>query len=162
MFKSGEHVIYKHDVCFIKDIKEIRGQKFYVLGPIEDESLTINISFEKATGLIRSIMSKKEVEEIIASIPEVEEIVVDNDKQIEQEYRRLLNNGLQQDLLRIIKTTYLRNENRLKANKKIGEKDNNYFKMAEKLLYNEFSKALNMPYDDVKEYVINKVETNRC
>ena len=32
-----------------------------------------------------------------------------------------------------------------------------YFKMAEKLLYTEFSLALNMSYEDTKDYVVSKV-----
>ena len=32
-----------------------------------------------------------------------------------------------------------------------------YFKIAEKLLYSEFSVVLNMSYEDTKEYVISKV-----
>ena len=63
-----------------------------------------------------------------------------------------------EDLIKIIKTTYLRNKERIDNNKKIGGTDDEYFKQAEKYLYNEFSVALNMSYDDTKKYVIDKVK----
>ena len=42
-------------------------------------------------------------------------------------------------------------------NKKIGEKDNNYFNLAERYLYTEFSIVLNKNFEDTKDYVIEKV-----
>lgn len=153
MFKINDFVVYKRDVCKINNIKD----DFYVLSPIEDESLTINVPIENKFGSIRSIISKKEVENIINDIPNIKIIENINDKMMEMEYKKLLQSGEHKDLVTIIKTTYLRNANRLANKKKIGEKDDNYFKMAEKLLYDEFSIALNMSYDEVKEYVVNAV-----
>lgn len=69
-----------------------------------------------------------------------------------------MKSGGHKDLIKIIKTAYLRNEERLEANKKISETDNNYFKKAEKILYTEFSIALNLSYEDTKEYVVNRVK----
>ena len=42
--------------------------------------------------------------------------------------------------------------------KKTSDKDSNYFNRAEKYLYNELSIALNMTFDETKEYVISKVQ----
>ena len=60
-------------------------------------------------------------------------------------------------LIKIIKTAYLRNKDRIDNNKKIGEKDNNYFNLAERYLYTEFSIVLNKNFEDTKDYVIEKV-----
>ena len=62
-----------------------------------------------------------------------------------------------EDLIRIIKTTYLRNQKRLEEGKKILDKDSNYFEKAEKYLYNELSISLGMNYDECKQYVISKL-----
>lgn len=42
--------------------------------------------------------------------------------------------------------------------KLIGEKDNNYFNLAEKYLYSEFAIALGMDYDDVKSYIFDRID----
>ena len=49
------------------------------------------------------------------------------------------------------------NVERLKNNKKVSEKDNRYFEMAEKYLYNEMAIVLNMTPEDVRDYVIEQV-----
>lgn len=40
---------------------------------------------------------------------------------------------------------------------KISDKDNTYFNLAEKYLYNELAISLNMTVDEVKEYIIRNV-----
>ena len=76
---------------------------------------------------------------------------------IENEYRILMNSGKHEDLISIIKTTYLRNKERLDNNKKTTDKDNYYFNQAELYLYNEFSVVLNLTYDETKQYIIDKL-----
>ena len=156
MYKSGEFVVYKRDVCKIEDIKNVRNQDYYVLIPMSDKSLKINVPVENKFGLLRNLIKKEELEKLIEMIPNINAIEC-NDKMIENEYRTLMNSGKHEDLISIIKTTYLRNKERLDNNKKIGDKDNSYFELAEKYLYNEFSIVLNMSYEDTKKYVIDKV-----
>lgn len=151
MYKIGDYVVYKRDVCKIRDIKDSN----YILNPIDDQTLTITIP--QSNNFIREIISKKESEELIKKIPNIDIIKV-NDKLLENEYKNLLNSGKLEDLVKIIKTTYLRNEDRINNRKKIGEKDDNYFKKAEKLLYNEISISLNLSYEETKKYIKERVE----
>lgn len=82
---------------------------------------------------IRHIINKDEVKEIIKKIPKIDIIKLD-DKLLEIEYKKLLNGSLE-DLIKIIKTTYLKNKERLDAKKKISDKDKTYFDKVELLLY---------------------------
>lgn len=154
MFKIGDFVVYKKDVCKIKDEKEKDGIKHFVLNPIDDGSLTITVSFDNE--LLRNIISKEEAEELILSIPNIG-IIESNDKLIESEYKKLLYSGSHEDLIKVIKTTYTRNDTRKKLGKKIGDKDRDYFEKSERYLYNELSLALNMEFDECKDYIIKKV-----
>lgn len=158
MFNIGEYVVYKRDVCKIKDIKEkyFNNQDYYVLEPINDNSLTIQVPINNDHNNVRSLLSKKEVEKIIKEIPNVP-IIECHDRMIENEYKNLLNTESHLDLIRIIKTTYLRNKERLDKNKKIGDKDNTYFIKAETYLYNEFSIVLGKTLEETKDYIFNKV-----
>ncbi len=159
MYNIGDFVVYKRDVCKIKEIKTINNKNYYVIVPVTDESLTINVPVEGITD-IRNIISKDEVDSLIKKIPSIEVINCDNDKFIEYEYKTLLHDMTHEGLIKIIKTTYIRNKERVDNKRKIGEKDDIYFKKAEKLLYTEFSLALNMTYDETKDYVLSKVEEN--
>ena len=154
MYKTNDLLIYKKDVCKVKEIKEkyLRDTDYYVLSPITDESLTIQVPIDSKA--IRNIINKEEVNLIINKIPKID-IIKSDAKILENEYKALMQNGTHEDLIKIIKTTYLRNEERLANNKKTADKDNRYFEEAESYLYHEFSISLNLPYDSVKQYIID-------
>lgn len=76
---------------------------------------------------------------------------------MESEYKKLISSGNYLDLIKIIKTTYIRNKNRKDAKKKISDKDKYYFDLAEKYLYSEFSIVLNKTIEETKDYVVSKV-----
>lgn len=157
MYQVGDYLVYKRNVCKVVELKEkyINDLDYFVLIPIKDKSLKIEIP-TTAKG-IRDLISKEKVEEIIKNIPKVQTIPVD-DKTLEQEYKKLLNSGTHQDLIQIIKTTYLRNKERLAQKKKIGDKDAHYFEEAENNLYQEFSVVLGLTLEQTKDYVLKKVE----
>lgn len=156
MFQKGDYLVYKKDVCKVLEVKEkyFKDMDYYILMPITDKSLKIQIPMNSQ--LIRELITKERVEEIINSIPSIEIIKTDS-KSLENDYKQLMQSGTHEDLIRIIKTTYLRNKERIDNNKKTTDKDNYYFNQAELYLYNEFSVVLNMTYDETKEYIISKV-----
>lgn len=154
MYQINDYVIYRKDVCKIKDIKEKNNVSYYVLIPIDDDSLKIEVPTNN--NILKELMSKEEVNELIKKIPNIS-LIECNDKMIETEYKNLLSTGTKEDLIKIIKTTYLRNKERIDNKKKISDKDNNYFNKAEKILYNELSIVLGMTYEETKNYIIDKV-----
>ena len=52
----------------------------------------------------------------------------------------------------------MRNAKRLEQNKKVSEKDEQYFNQAERRLYNELSISLQLSFDDTKQYIFEKTE----
>ncbi|MBR3162159.1 MAG: hypothetical protein IKF19_05460 [Bacilli bacterium] len=160
MYKTNDYLVYKKDVCKVKDIKKnkLNGLDYYILVPIDDDSLIIDVPTDNRMGYIKDIITKEEAEKLINSIPQIEPLSNIEDKNIENRYKNLIYNGTREDLIRIIKTTYLRNEERIKNKKRISDKDFNYFNKAEKYLYNELSIALNMSFDETKDYIISKVK----
>lgn len=159
MFNAGDIIVYKKDVVKIIGMKVngLNNIKYYVLVPINDDSLKIDVPVDNRLGYLRPLISKKDVEDLIKKIPEIS-IVETSNKLIENDYRILLNDGSHESLIKIIKTAYLRNKERLDNNKKIGDKDNHYFLLAEKYLYTEISLVMNISFDEAREYVINEVE----
>lgn len=156
MFNIGDYVVYKRDVCVVTGYREklIKDIDYYTLVPVMDDTLKIDVPIN--CGNIREVIDKDSANKIIDNIVNVGVIDV-NDKLIENEYKRLLSVGGYDELISIIKTTYLRNSDRVSNKKRISEKDNNYFNLAEKYLYSEFAIALGMSYDEVKDYIINRV-----
>ena len=156
MKKIGEYVVYRKEVCEIKDVKEnlVNHVMSYKLVPITDTSLTMNIPVDNE--FIRDLMTLEDINVLIGQIKDIP-ILLGEAKQLENEYKRVLNEGTNYGLVQIIKTTYERNQARIKNNKKVSEKDNRYFEMAEKYLYNEMAIVLNMTPEDVRNYVIEQV-----
>lgn len=159
MYKKGQYVVYRNDVCLIKDIKEDKVKKatYYVMSPLDDETLTIDFPTEDKMNLLRNVISTDEAKELIKKIPEISPLENINEKNIETKYKEMLKSGSYEDLIKIIKTTYLRNEDRINNKKKISEKDDNFFKLAEKYLYNELSVSLNKSVEEVKDYIFKVV-----
>lgn len=157
MFNVNDYVVYKRDVCKIVDYKEnaFKNKDYYVLTPVYDNSLRIDVPVD--CDKLRSIISIEDLNKIINSIPDIAVLNL-NDRLIEQEYHKLLYDGTYEGLISIIKTTYLRNNDRLNKKRKISEKDDTYFKLAEKYLYGEFSVVLGLSFDETKNYVIKRVE----
>lgn len=162
MYKENDYLVYKNDVCKIREIKKnkINGKEYYVLIPINDESLTIEVPIDNKLGYIRSLISKEGAEKLIKKIPQIELLSNVDDKYIEKVYKDLLYNGSLEDLVKIIKTSYIRNDNRIKNNKKTSDKDTSFFDKAEKHLYSELSIALNLNLEEVKKYIISKVQNS--
>lgn len=155
MFKINDYLVYRKEVCKVTEIKEYKNDfLYYVITPINDTSLKIEVPTDSS--VIRPLISKIEIQKIIEEIPNIKEIA-ENNRLLENKYRELLKSGTYNDLITIIKTTYLRNETRDKEKKKRSEKDTTYFNLAEKYLYTEFSVVLGKNYEDTKEYVISKV-----
>ena len=153
MFKKGEYVIYRRDLCVIKDIID---DKYYKLSLIDDNSLTVSVPIDNKFGFLRYPISIKEAKTLINKISDIEPIKT-NDKLIENAYKELMRTNKHEDLIKIIKTTYLRNKEREESGKKPGDKDQIYFKQAEKYLYNELSYILDMSYNECKNYIIDCV-----
>lgn len=156
MFKVNDYLVYRKEVCKVTEIKEYKNDfLYYVITPINDTSLRIEVPTDSS--VIRPLISKRKIQTIIEEIPNIKEIA-ENDRLLENKYKELLKSGTYNDLITIIKTTYLRNETRDKEKKKRSEKDTTYFNLAEKYLYTEFSVVLGKSYEDTKEYVISKVK----
>ena len=156
MIKINEYLVYQKNIYQVIDIKEkyLNNQDYYILNSILDPSLTIKLPCNNPS--IRKVMDKEKVIEIINKIPNIEIIIIDN-KQTDQVYKDLLN-GTHEDLIKLIKSTYLKNKNRLKCKKKISDIDKTYFDKAELLLYSEFALVLNMSFEDTKNYIIKKIK----
>ena len=125
-------------LCKIADIKKhyLNDIDYYILVPINDNSLKLNIPVTNTS--IRGLLKKDEVNAIIDNIINVKVLETD-EKNIEAEYKKLLQSGRHEDWIKII------------------DIDRNYFDMAEKYLYTEFSVVLDMSFDETKEYIINKM-----
>lgn len=159
MFKIGDIVVHKRDICKVsKILKKYRDDEdYYVLNPTDDSSLVIYVSTLDKRSSLRRVITKKDAETLVKNISKIKAIPIDCDERIiESKYSNLVSNGEPEGLIQIIKTTFLRQQARINNNQKAGEKDKIYLKIAEKLLYSEFAVALGKTYQETKDYIIKQ------
>lgn len=80
---------------------------------------------------------------------QVDEIQVENEREREVCYKEILGSCDCKELIRIIKTLYLRNQSSLESGKKTTAVDERYFHLAEEQLYEEFSFVLGKSKDEI-------------
>ena len=159
MFNTGEYVVYKNNVCFIKKIKrdDYLNKDCYILKPVNDESLVIQVPVEDKKGFIKKIIPKKEAIKLLDSISKID-LVKSSNKITEVEYKNLLNTNNKEDLIRIIKTAYLEIDKRKKVGKKEREVDSNYLEKSLNLLCVELSISLEDDIENIKNFILEKLE----
>ena len=150
MYQVNDFLVYGKDVCQVISVLDDE----YVLSPLKDNSLKIKTSIH--SDKIRGLISKEGILELLQRIPGIG-IITSDDKFIEAEYKRCLQSGTYEDLIRIIKTTYLKNKERIDNKRKRTDRDVNYFNKAEEILYQEFSVVLGLSFDETRDYIVQEV-----
>ncbi|MCD7725245.1 MAG: CarD family transcriptional regulator [Clostridiales bacterium] len=164
MFEKGELIMCGgHGVCRVVDIvgnpidRLDRKRKYYLLEPVFEKSSTIYTPVDNQKIIMRKIMNKEEAEELIDHITMIDTVWIQEEKRREQMYKEAIRTYDSQSLVQIIKTLYLRKQNRLKEGKKVLSSDEQYLRKAEELLYSEMSLALSIPKEQVEEYITQAV-----
>lgn len=161
MFKVGDYVMYKTEgVCKIEQIttmddfvKDRQKKLYYVLSPIKDAGLKIYSAVDNTMIPRRPIMTEQEARNIVETIADIPELLIDNEKYREESYKKALKSCDCREWIRIIKTIYLRRQGRYAEGKKSTAIDDHYQKSAEDLLLEELSVAMNMTREEVDHYI---------
>lgn len=169
MFKINELVVYGNEgVCRIEDIRKIdianidNNKLYYILNPIYSPGKVVYAPIDTKV-FMRSVISSDAALSLIEQIPTitVEEINNNSLRELNDFYKSLLNSYNCTDLFKLIRTVYTKEKNAIENNKKLGQTDKNYMKIAEELLHGEFAAALGIPKDEVKTYIENKVQEQK-
>ena len=167
MYNVGEAVVYSsYGVCTVSAIenRDFGGDsiEYYVLRPVGNKNNTFYVPTknEKLTRQMRKVYSRSEVEKLIGGMPEEGLIWIDNDFQRKEEYRRIISGGDRSELIRLIKTLYLKQQDLLDQHKKLHSADERFLSEAENMLYDEFAYALDISRDEVLPYIKKRVSAS--
>jgi len=162
MFEVGEKIVYgQTGVCVVEDVTEkelIRNQKrlYYVLKPMFQQNNTIYAPVDSDKVYMRSVMTAQEAEELIEKIPEIKQKVQKGELSVE-DYRAELSSHRSVGLIELTAIIYEKKKTAQSQKKKLGFSDEKYMRLAENLLFGELSVALNIPYEEVSQYIENKI-----
>ena len=167
MFGKGEIVFYENKgVCEVMDVITMNHQGipkdklFYVLHPYftKDDKIFTPIDNDKI--IMRKLITKEEVDQLVGEISEIEELKIDNEKMREETYKECIRSCECKQWVRIIKTLKKRRNRRIQEGKKTTASDDRYLKLAENNLYSEISVRLGVSRLDVAGFLEGRFEEN--
>lgn len=160
MFKKNELIMCGgHGVCRVVNIidnpidRMDKERKYYVLEPVFEKGSTVYMPVDNDKVVMRRIMNRAEAEELVDGITGIETVWIQEEKGREQMYKEAIRTYDCRSLVQIIKTLYLRRQDRIKEGKKVLSSDEQYLRKAEELLYSEMSLALSISKEDVEQYI---------
>lgn len=166
MYQVNDGVMYgTHGVCEVVAVGRLamsvadRKKKYYTLRPVYQKDAQIYVPVDHVKLPMRYVLTKEEAEALVEEIPSLETIWIPNERDREACYKEAVQSGDCRELVRIIKTIYLRKKARLEDGKKVAAVDERYFKQAEDLLYGELAYVLEMEIADVGEYIQKKIHS---
>ena len=163
MYQVNDVVIYGNQgVCKVTDvgpldINDNDNKIYYTLNPVYQKGTIIYAPAENPKSVMRPVLSKDQANSLIKEIPDIETFRVGNDRDRESVYRSAIRTGDPRELVRIIKTVYLRRKDRLASGKKRIIVDEKYFQIAEDQLYQELAYALDQKKESMEEYISSNV-----
>ncbi|MDD3172707.1 MAG: CarD family transcriptional regulator [Herbinix sp.] len=165
MFQVNDYLAYGNSgVCKVIEIgtPDMNGIDksilYYTLQPVYSKGSIIYTPTGNENKAIRKILSEEEALDLINDIPNIETIQESNDKLREIIYKEAMKKHECREWVKIIKTLYLKNKQRLLDGKKIASTDLRYLHEAEECLYGELSIPLGIPKDNMEDLINNKID----
>jgi len=143
MYRIGELVQYgTSGVCRVEEIVQgvpwlQKDVKCYLLVPVNKKEEKIYTPMDNDKVIMRRILSKEEIKELLDKASEIKELTIVNEKQCENLYREELYSVDCYRWLGLLKTLYARKAARLAMGKKVTATDERYLKNVEERLKEE-------------------------
>lgn len=164
MVNIGTTIVYGTQICRVTDKKDQTFGKitrnYYVLTPVFDEKNVIYVPSdnENLVAKMRKILSAEEIYALIRSIPNTENIWIEDDKLRTQEYKGIIERGDREEIIKIIKTLFEHKCDMEAKGRKLHAADEIVLARAEKVLYEEFALVLDIKKEEVVPFITKQIE----
>ena len=165
MFQKGELVIYGSiGICRVEEIGSpaacgiAEAKPHYTLAPLFLSGVIYTPVDTQV--FMRPILTREQAEQLIARIPEIpgESTIGQSTRTLGETYKSLLRTHRCEDLVRLMKTIAHKEKALLRRGKKLAKTDLEYSKTARELLHHEVALALDIPYEQVQDYIDARLE----
>ena len=167
MFKENDLVMYgKVGVCRICKIgipeftlSNPDRKEYYFLEPLY-HSGKFYAPIDGDRIALRPVISERKAKSLISKLDSMdyEKFSTVSIQQLSQHYQRIIDTHKCDEILAMLKSIYAKGVEAGKNNKKLGQIDKRYMKMAEELIFGELACALGTEIEDVQELVTKKLE----
>ena len=168
MFQPGDLIVYgSSGVGKVEAVEERdmgAGQKdrlYYTLSPVY--SMETIYTPVDTTVFMRPVITREQAEELVEQIPLIQEDVCQerNLSLLSAHYQSAIQSHDCKDLIQLVKSVYTKNQHAVQKGKKLGQVDQRYWKRAEDLLQGELAVALDIPREDIADYIEEKMAAAR-
>lgn len=160
MFQVGDMVVYGiHGVCKIteKQTQRINRVKmeYFVLEPVAQGTSRFFVPSQNEAALskLRPILTKDEICNLLNSDASRQDCWIEDENRRKQHYKDLITSGDRAALISMLRVLYVHKMEQMDAGKKFHISDANFMRDAEKVIFSEFSLVLDIPYDQVNDYI---------
>lgn len=164
MFKIGDYVICGNKgVCVVDNITTLnisvaeKEKEYYILKPLYMAGSTVYVPVDSPKESMRRVLAYEEAQKLIKAIPEIPLLVIANEKLTEQVYKDCMKTNDCVELVKVIKTIYMRKKKRIEAGRKMTAVDAKYFHMAEDNLYGELAVSLDISRSEVESHIAEAI-----
>lgn len=165
LYQAGDRVIYGgNGVCVIDEIKMIEvphsdeAKPYYIIKPYyQDCKISVPVDTKM---FMRPIISGDEAKALIDGIPQIDAQPYYNSvlRQLQDYYERKLSSHSCMDLIELTLSLYRKKANAQEQKRKFGAIDERYMKRAEDLLFGELSVALEIPRNEVRQFIADRLK----
>ena len=160
MYQKGDIVIYgAHGICRVEEVAPLKmriateHRLYYTLRAYYQQELVIYAPVDGAAIVIRPPLTKVEAEAVIADLPGIEPLTVQDEKKREADYRAVLHGCDCRAIAALLKTLRARRVQRAKQGRHPTGLDERYTHLAEEQLYGELGYVLGIPRAEAPAYV---------
>ena len=166
MYNVGDLILFGGTgVCEVKEITrpnfggETVDQDYYILQPLY-QSGTIYAPVDNEKVFTRPVISAQEADDLISIIPEVHTEIYKSSstQQLTKHYQSVIDTHKTVDLVRLAKSIHQKMDAAHKQNRHLGQIDKKFMKRAEDLLYGELAAALDIPREDILNYIEERLD----
>lgn len=160
MYKIGEFIVYGNQgVCEVEGISKLNSPitnkmtNYYQLKPIHGNG-NVFVPVD-ANVFMRLIITMEEVKKIISDISIIRDTRYDikNVRELQNHYKALLSSHEFVDTLKAMISLNNKKEDLAKSNKKLGQMEEKFFRMAREQIEDEFSVALGITKKEAEIYI---------
>ena len=164
MFEVGEYIVYGiNGICRVEDVcaspyDQTDPRVYYLLVPLNNPmSSTIYTPVDNERVPMRRLMTREEIEALIADMPTIDLLTVPVEKQRREIYRATIGTLAPHGYVQVIKTVHRRREELTAAHKHFPVTDLEYGRLAKHLLYSECAHVLGLSEENMEEYINSRI-----
>ncbi|GAA0086420.1 CarD family transcriptional regulator [Clostridium sp. MB05] len=162
MFEINDYVVYgSNGVCKIIDIEKVSSRneelEYYILSPVYNNKMTIKIPVNNKKILMRELLTKSEVMNLIEGISKNETIDIEDTRRRNEEFKSIIKSGNNEEIIKVINSIKIEENEKNLLGKKLNKTDEDIMISARKHLYEELAIVLDIDVDEVQEYIKNNI-----